>query len=109
MLSQPFIENALEHGQLSDLNNGMITLSFQKKHDKLIFSIEDNGVGINSIPADNNENEHKSMAIDIARERLKLINSGSKCDVVILKTIDLAEEQKHGTRIEFFIPYEELT
>ncbi len=108
MLSQPFIENALEHGQLSELNNGKITLSFQKKQDKLLFSIEDNGVGINSIPATNNENEHKSIAIDITRERLRLINSGGKGHIVDLKTIDLAEEQKHGTRIEFFIPYEEL-
>ena len=108
MLAQPFIENALEHGQLSDLSDGKITLSFQKKQDKLLFSIEDNGVGINSIPATNNENEHKSIAIDITRERLKLINSGGKGRIVYLKTIDLAEEQKHGTRIEFFIPYEEL-
>ncbi len=108
MLSQPFIENALEHGHLSDIDNGEITLTFQKKHDKLIFSIEDNGIGINSIPEASNENKHKSVAIDITRERLKLINSGEKGHVVDLKTIDLAEEQKRGTRIEFFIPYEEL-
>jgi len=108
MLSQPFIENALEHGQLSMLDNGEITLTFQKQHNKLIFSIEDNGVGINSVPAVNSESEHKSVAIELTRERLKLINSGEKGHVVDIKTIDLAEEQKHGTRIEFFIPYEEL-
>jgi sensor histidine kinase YesM len=108
MLSQPFIENALEHGQLSDIDNGEIILTFQKKEDKLIFSIEDNGVGINSAPEVNSGEKHKSIAIDITRERLKLINSGEKGHVVDLKTIDLTEEDKHGTRIEFFIPYEEL-
>ncbi len=108
MLSQPFIENALEHGQLSDIDNGEITLTFQKRQDKLIFSIEDNGVGINSSPTIKNGDEHKSIAIDITRERLKLINSGEEGHVVDLRTIDLTEEDKHGTRIEFFIPYEEL-
>ncbi|GEM_PF-2908376 len=108
MLSQPFIENALEHGQLSDFDNGEIILSFQKKLNKLVLSIEDNGVGINSTPSSNNGDEHESIAIEITRERLKLINSGEKGHLVELKTIDLADEQKHGTRIEFFIPYEEV-
>ena len=108
MLSQPFIENALEHGQLSDIDNGEIILKFQKKQDKIVFSIEDNGIGINTIPALNSGTEHKSVAIELTRERLKLINSGEKGHVVDLKTIDLADEQKHGTRIEFLIPYEEL-
>lgn len=108
MLSQPFIENALEHGQLSNFDNGEITLSFQKQQNKLVLSIEDNGVGINSTPEKINEEEHKGIAIEITRERLKLINSGEKGHVVDLKTIDLVEENRRGTRIEFFIPYEEL-
>ncbi len=107
MLAQPFIENALEHGQLTENSDGVITLSFQKKQNKLIFSIEDNGIGINYTTKANKVNSHKSLAIEITQERLKLINSGAKGHIVDLNTIDLTEEHRHGTRIVFFIPYEE--
>lgn len=109
MLSQPFIENALEHGHLTDFSNSVITLSFHRKKDKLIFSIEDNGIGINKTLKPHPDDSHKSMAIQITRERLRLINSGENGSFVDLKIIDLKNENMHGTRIEFYIPFEEMS
>ncbi len=106
MLAQPFLENALEHGQLTDFDDGLITLSFKKDKDKLLLVIEDNGVGINNSKDAENDNKYKSMAFSITKERLNLLNYGRKDEPAKLNITDLSRENKRGTRVEFFIPFE---
>jgi len=106
MLAQPFIENAIEHGRLTEYDDSEITLSFKKTDGKLIFSIEDNGVGINSAKETVHDKNYKSMAFEITQERLNLLNYKTKNSDAELKIIDLANKNKRGTRIEFAIPFE---
>jgi LytS/YehU family sensor histidine kinase len=108
MLAQPFIENAIEHGELTKYDDGMITLSFKKTDGRLILEIEDNGVGINNTKGNGNDKNYKSMAFSITRERLKLLNYDSKHFASELKIVDLSKENKRGTRIEFSIPFETI-
>jgi tetratricopeptide (TPR) repeat protein len=108
MLAQPFIENAIEHGELTKYDDGMITLSFKKTDGKLILEIEDNGVGINNAKDYGHDKNYKSMAFSIVRDRLKLLNYDSKYIRHELKIVDLSKENKRGTRIEFSIPFETI-
>jgi tetratricopeptide (TPR) repeat protein len=108
MLAQPFIENAIEHGRLAQFDDGLIKLQFLKAQKKLVFSIEDNGIGIEEAMKNKPKKTWKSMAIDITKKRLKLINGSDKGHQVDLNIVDLSQSGTQGTRVEFHIPYEEL-
>ncbi|WP_290839568.1 histidine kinase, partial [Flavobacterium sp.] len=67
MLTQPFIENAIKHGLSGMKTGGKIAVKFYQKEGKLFFEVTDNGRGFDA--SEKNEN-HKSMAMAITRERL---------------------------------------
>lgn len=106
MLAQPFIENSFEHGELCKRDNGYITVKFKRKFKKLSFCIEDNGIGIsyNNDKSTKNTKAHKSLAIKITRERLKMINNNQISNKVGLLVEDRSKYGKEGTRVEFTIP-----
>jgi tetratricopeptide (TPR) repeat protein len=79
MLTQPFIENAIEHGFRGSNLTGKIDISFRKEEQQLVVEVRDNGIGINA--AMRNEEKqirHKSMAMQITRERLDILNRPKK-------------------------------
>lgn len=103
MLAQPFIENSLEHGGLDLIENAMILVNLKKVNNCIKLSIEDNGIGIEKSLLRVRESAHKSLAIAITHERLKLLNSNQKEKVDLLIT-DLSRTGSRGTRVEFMIP-----
>lgn len=48
MLLQPLIENSIKHGLEPRIGGGTITLRSRLQHDRLIVTVEDDGVGISS-------------------------------------------------------------
>jgi len=118
MITQPFIENAIEHGRLDDTSQGgMIQITFEKVARYHILNsphaptqlleiiIEDNGVGITEGTRYNKQKAHKSMALDIVRERIKYLNQKYKTSGYF--TIeDIDDQQPHkGTRVTLLLPY----
>ncbi|MEI6346900.1 MAG: tetratricopeptide repeat protein [Bacteroidota bacterium] len=103
MLIQPFLENAIEHG-VATINNGKIEVDIKLHENHLTITITDNGVGINHNKNKKNTN-HKSMAISIINERIKLLSKSKKTNKLIEIT-DLSEENpaQSGTKIIFEIP-----
>ena len=77
---QPIIENALVHGiQPKDEPDGMIALTARKEGADLIFTVEDNGVGmnpqqINRLLASTEENISKSYGLYNVNKRIKLFS-----------------------------------
>ena len=104
MMMQPFLENAIEHGQLQNEANGKITIRYVLQKNLIIFTIEDNGIGIlKAIPK--KHKNHKSMAITITKERIALINK--KMNTQGRLTIeDLSSLGSKGTRVTLTIPFE---
>src|SRR6218665_681 len=47
LLIQPFVENAILHGMVPKDGDGNISVHFDLKHDKLICTITDDGIGFN--------------------------------------------------------------
>lgn len=105
MLSQPFIENSLEHGLFTDNQTGKISIRFAKEKDYLLFEIEDNGIGLNRLKQEHRD--HESLATTITRERIAGIRtlSGSNTTFEVINLSDLDKDQ-HGVRVVFRIPYE---
>ncbi len=111
MLAQPFIENSFEHGELYKRNDGEILVKFKKKGKSLSYLIEDNGIGISAKIKESNSpttKKHKSMALKITKERLKLINKSHVGHKINLTVEDRSKYGKSGTRVEFTIPLEEM-
>jgi len=107
MLAQPMIENALEHGIFYKKGKGNIDIRFIFKGSKLLFEVEDNGVGLtlakqNSITEPN----HKSSAIDITRERIKVLGKRHGF-FAIFDIRELKDEEGNilGTKVLFTLPY----
>ena len=103
MLAQPFIENSINHA-FEGLNiEGYIDVRYFETGDYIKIEIKDNGMGVKK-STKINQNIHKSKAIGLTTERLKLI-SRKKINSSI-KITDLSELGARGTLIEIKIPKE---
>jgi sensor histidine kinase YesM len=105
MLTQPFIENVIEHGFRGLKECGRINIYFTKKNDILEVKITDNGIGIAQAKQQKVLfQKHKSMAIQITYERLALLNK-SKRKILIFDIKDASNEgNRKGTEVLFSIP-----
>ncbi len=104
MITQPFIENAIEHGQLNTVENGFIHVVFKKIDDMLIISIIDNGVGRKVSAKNNKSSAHKSMAIDITSQRIEHLNKKHNTDGT-LSVEDYNKSLQNGTKVLISLPY----
>ena len=104
MITQPFIENAIEHGQLHTIENGFIHVSFKKENNMLKISIIDNGVGREKSKKNKKSYTHKSMAMDITNRRIQLLNKKFNTQGrLIVKDYD--ESLKTGTKVLISLPF----
>ncbi len=102
MLSQPFIENSFEHGELNKMADGKINISFSPcKNNGICLTIEDNGVGVDKAEK---RKGHKSLATSITKERLQVINKGIPHFKLSLTVDDRSKFGENGTRVQFRVP-----
>lgn len=104
MITQPFIENAIEHGQLHTIDGGFIHVSFTKEKGMLQISIIDNGIGRKGSKANKKSSAHKSMAMDITSTRIENLNKKYKMDGSLLVE-DYNKELESGTKVLISLPY----
>jgi hypothetical protein len=74
MITQPFIENSIEHGQLHTVDGGFIKVHFSSENEMLKISISDNGIGRKNASKNKKSKEHHSMALKITEERIGMLN-----------------------------------
>ena len=103
MITQPFIENAIEHGQLNTISNGLITIYMTQTNGLLDITISDNGVGRTKANKIKKNKNHKSMAITITRERIEILNRKFK-GKGSLSIKDFNLEEKTGTEVNISLP-----
>ncbi|MGZ4062541.1 MAG: tetratricopeptide repeat-containing sensor histidine kinase [Bacteroidia bacterium] len=103
MLSQPFIENAIEHGMRDIESGGRIDIYFTTKDNSLLLEITDNGTGIQS--SDNPQKQHQSLALSITRERVELMNKKQSRKAWFNIGDAFPESAQHkGVKVKFSIP-----
>lgn len=71
LLVQPFVENALWHGLATKVGERVLQVSFRKAGKDLACDITDNGIGRQA--AASKPTDHRSMGIQLTRERLRLL------------------------------------
>jgi tetratricopeptide (TPR) repeat protein len=107
LLLQPFVENSIIHGLIPKASEGSIEIDFLLNQDKLVCTITDDGIGIEQsrILKEELVNVHKSMALDITRKRLQMM------EAVTTKTSQVEIEELHdatgavsGTRVVLTLP-----
>ena len=103
MITQPFIENSIEHGQLHTIEHGMIEITMKERFGMLEVVITDNGVGRTKAGKIKKKKSHKSMALEITRERIEIMNKKYK-GKGSLTIDDLDVKQKTGTRVIICLP-----
>ena len=107
MLTQPFIENAIEHGLGHGKEKEKIDVRFLLENDRLLLEIEDNGIGyyqgkLNSV---NKVDTHKSLAMEITRDRIALFNQRNHQKIEFgIEELTTQNEEVQGTKVTFSIP-----
>ncbi|MGX7668061.1 tetratricopeptide repeat-containing sensor histidine kinase [Flavobacterium pedocola] len=111
LLLQPFIENAIIHGLIPKKDAGKILVDFSLNHESLICTITDNGIGFDESKKlkENLVSVHKSMALDITRKRLEMMEaSTSKKAKVAIEELNEAGTIQ-GTKVVLNLPIQYIT
>lgn len=105
MLTQPFIENAIEHGFLHKEEQGHIDLIIKEGDQQLLIVVKDDGVGRVQASTLAKKTKHESLATQITIERLKLIQKKlrQKSELLINDLFD-KQNQVMGTQVQLNIP-----
>lgn len=102
MLSQPFIENALEHGMSGIDTGGLIRVHFGLQDQLLVLEITDNGYGMQA--SKKQEKDHTSLAMTITRERIELMNRKSVSKIAFTVSDAYPGSERVGVKVRFTIP-----
>ena len=109
MLVQPYVENAILHG-IGGLLSGHISIVYKQKGEKVICTIDDNGVGrkkSGELKA-KNQTTRESLGIKVTEERIALLKAEFKTSLTI-QIIDKYDdhEKSLGTRVIIEMPFTE--
>ncbi|HEY3402464.1 MAG TPA: histidine kinase, partial [Ohtaekwangia sp.] len=106
LLIQPYVENAILHGLNNKRSHGTLAISVRYDDDRVLFEVEDDGVGREESKRLQAQNfpKHKSMATVLTEERLNLINEREN---VSFKTDDLVDSAGNaaGTRVSIWVRF----
>lgn len=104
MIIQPFIENALKHGLGKKESDGHLAIRIHKEAGMLLWSITDNGPGIDSVK-NPRQSIHQSRGIALIEKRIGTLNSMMPdLPEITFKIEDLHESGSQGTIVVVAIP-----
>ena len=101
LLLQPFLENAIWHGLLvSSRKEKVLSINIVHENDETRIFIDDNGAGRKSKNKQKKVKSHKSMGMEIIKERIELYNK-TYSGTISYKVIDKIDENDNalGTQI----------
>ena len=87
MMLQPLVENAIWHGLAPSEKAKHLLLRFNRINDKVVCSVEDNGIGIQESGKLRNGQRpfHRSIGLENLQKRIRIINEkyGTDCSLVL--------------------------
>jgi len=106
LLIQPFVENAILHGVVPKEGGGKIDVGFDVQDSQLVCTITDDGIGLSESRnlKENSVTAHKSMALEITKKRLEIMESiTSKAAQIEITDINTSNK-KTGTKVTLRLP-----
>lgn len=107
LLLQPFVENSIIHGLIPKAEKGKISIHFSLNSNTLSCTIEDTGIGVEKSKEfkENLVSVHKSMALDITKKRLEMMEA-STSQKAMVEIIEVKDEngKTQGTRVVLNLP-----
>lgn len=102
LIAQPFVENAIEHGKIYQVDNGKVKIEIKESNEGITFLIQDNGLGLSSVQVAQHpkEKNKQSLATTITRERLDAWSKQHRQKFRLL----IEEIQPTGTLVTIEIP-----
>jgi len=107
MFAQPFVENAIEHGLRHKQEKGHLTIAYTLKDDRhMEILIEDDGVGRDKAKDIEKKKNHRSLAMEITKERLTMLRKKHN-DRFTLEVTDIEDESGLccGTSVRVTLPF----
>lgn len=108
MLLQPFLENSIWHGLIPKGSEGFLKLEVTEISDRLMITIEDNGIGIEASQLRKTSSDtHISKGMEITRNRLDLIQQMTQVAILLEGPTDITlPSGKQVTRVKLIFPKE---
>ncbi|WPO79934.1 histidine kinase [Flavobacterium sp. KACC 22761] len=104
MILQPHLENAIWHGLRYLDKKGFLSLRFDVKNEKIIVTIEDNGIGLTKSGELKTKNQkiYESRGLNNTKERIALLNELYKKEI----TFRIVEKEglESGTMVQIVFP-----
>jgi tetratricopeptide (TPR) repeat protein len=110
MLAQPFIENSIEHGIYHKKDKGRLDIRLFYEGAKLIYEIEDNGIGLEEAMKLKNKlrSSYQSLATVITKERMSILGEQHKSsqDIEIIDKKNIPGNEP-GVKVRFNVPFKQ--
>lgn len=107
LIVQPYVENAILHGVQALESAGRIEVNFTEKDNFLYCEVIDNGIGREKAGAiaSQKKREHKSVSMDLTKDRLSMLQEGGASQGAIhIHDLENADGEAAGTKIELILP-----
>ncbi|WP_242941132.1 sensor histidine kinase [Sporobacter termitidis] len=98
LVLQPLVENAVKHGLMGSIVGGTVKISIRPEGDEAVFTIEDNGIGMETgKPGQLLEESAQTGGIGVRNidRRLKMLYS---------RGLSIRSEKGRGTQVRFALP-----
>ena len=110
MLLQPYVENSIWHGLLPlESPEGLIEVNVTTDGESLIFTIDDNGIGIETSLSSKEvtEKDHISKGMSITNGRINLMREMTNEKIYVHGPFEVKNDKNEaiGTRVEIVLPY----
>ena len=110
LLTQPCVENSIEHGLMPLKKRGEINISYTLINGVMKLEVTDNGVGRREAGAKSpDERKKRSISTKLTAERLEHFRKKLKEKNISYEVTDLYENEKDsGTRVVMMLPYKKI-
>lgn len=104
LIIQPFIENSIIHGFKQIQYQGKIDVTLIKKVKSITCTIVDNGIGREKANKVKSAKKHKSMGVNITKDRLNLLGKVTSKQIEVIYNDIIINDKIKGTKVTLEIP-----
>ncbi len=110
MLTQPCVENSIEHGLLPLKEKGELNIAYSFSNGLMMLEVTDNGVGRKESAARASEQRNKkSVSTKLTSERLENFRKTLRQKSISFEIIDLYDNDRAaGTKVVMMLPYKKI-